>query len=111
MQNVSIPAGYQQVMPYLVLQDAQNFLDFMQKVFGATEKYTAMRDETKIAHGELQIGESTIMYANSTDQWAPKTAGMFVYVPNADETYQKALAEGATSLTEMSNQSYGRSGG
>jgi len=111
MENLSIPAGYQQVMPYLVLHDAQGFLTFMQKVFGATEKYRAMRDETKIAHAELQLGESTIMFAESTDQWKTQNAGMFVYVSNADETYAKALGEGATTVTAMSDQPYGRSGG
>jgi PhnB protein len=111
MEKLSIPAGYQQVMPYLILQHAQDFLAFMQKVFGATEKYKAMRDETTIAHAELQIGESTIMFASSTDQWRTQTAGLFVYVANADETYQRALAEGASSVTEMADQPYGRSGG
>jgi len=111
MEKLSIPEGYQRVMPYLVVQNAQGFFEFMQKVFNATEKYKAMRDETKIAHAELQIGDSTIMFADSTDQWNTQTAGMFVYVADADETYKKALEEGATSIMEMSDQSYGRSGG
>lgn len=111
MEDIGVPEGYQRVMPYLVVQNATGFFNFMQNVFGATEKYRAMRDETKIAHGELQIGSSTIMFADSTEQWEPQTAGLFVYVSDADETYNKALAEGATSVMEMSDQSYGRSGG
>ena len=111
MENLSIPAGYQRLMPYLILKDAQSFFGFMQAVFGATEKYKAMRDETTIQHAELQVGDSTIMYANSTDEWTTQTAGMFVYVANADETYEKALAEGATSVMPVSDQPYGRSGG
>ncbi len=111
MEDLQIPEGYQRVMPYLVIQNAEAFFNFMQKVFDATEKYRTMRDETKIAHAELQIGGSTIMFADSTEQWKTQTAGMFVYVSNADETYNTALAEGATSVMEMSDQSYGRSGG
>jgi PhnB protein len=111
MEKLVIPPGYQQVMPYLILPRAEGFLPFMKKVFGATEKYKAMRDDTNIMHGELQVGESTIMYASSTDQIQPHTAGLFIYVPNADETYEKALAEGAESVMKMSDQSYGRSGG
>jgi PhnB protein len=111
MEKPLIPEGYQQVMPYLILQNAGDFFDFMEKVFGATEKYKAMRDETRIAHAELQVGESTIMYASSTDQWKTQTAGMFIYVANADETYARALAEGAVSVMQMSDQSYGRTGG
>jgi PhnB protein len=66
MENLILPTGYQQVMPYLILTGAERFLAFMQNVFGATEKYKAMRDETHIMHAELQVGESTIMYASST---------------------------------------------
>jgi uncharacterized glyoxalase superfamily protein PhnB len=36
---------------------------------------------------------------------------MFVYVDNADEIYQKALQEGAVSIMEPADQSYGRSCG
>lgn len=38
-------------------------------------------------------------------------AGLFVYVSNADETYNKALEAGATVKTALSDQQYGRSGG
>ena len=42
---------------------------------------------------------------------AIQPAGMFVYVEDADETYHKALAEGAKSIMPPSDQEYGRSGG
>jgi len=111
MSIIEIPDGYQQIMPYLILQDANAFFAFMEKVFGATEKLKVMRDEATIQHAELQIGESTIMFADSTEQFKTQPAGMFVFVANADETYQKALSEGATSVMEMSDETYGRTGG
>lgn len=111
MEKVTIHTGYQTVMPYLVIKDATGFFNFMQKVFDAAEKVKIMRDDTHVMHGELQIGESTIMFADSTEEFKTQTAGLFVYVQDADETYSKALEEGATSLTAMSNQDYGRSGG
>ena len=111
MQDLSIPPGHQRVMPYLVLQDAQGFSAFMQMVFGCTEKYREMRDETKILHAELQFGEATVMFADSPDQLMTQNAGLFAYVKSPDETYAKALAEGATPVMEMADQTYGRSGG
>lgn len=111
MENLEIPAGYQRVMPYLIIKNATVFFNFMQKVFDATEKMKIMRDASHIMHGELQIGESTIMFADSTEEFKTQTAGLFVYVKDADETYNKALEEGATPVTAMSNQDYGRSGG
>ena len=111
MENLAVPPGFQRVMPYLVINNATAFFIFMKKVFDAAEKIKIMRDDTHIMHGELQIGESTIMFADSTEDFKVQTAGLFVYVQDADETYNKALEEGATSLTEISDQDYGRTGG
>ncbi len=109
--NVKIPANYQTVMPYLIVKNAADFITFTQQVFGATETYKAMRDEHIIMHGEVMIGGSTIMFADATDTYNTRPAGLFVYVENADDTYKKAIEAGATIVTELSNQSYGRTGG
>ncbi len=108
---MEIPKNYQTVMPYLILKDATGFIHFVEKVFEGKETYKVMRDEHTIMHGEVMIGGSTVMFADSTDQFQPRNAGMFVYVENADQAYQAALNEGATVLSPMADQPYGRSGG
>lgn len=111
MKNVKIPEGYQQIMPYLIVKDATGFIKFTQNVFDAREKFKEMRDENTIRHAEVSIGDSVIMFADSTEQYKPSTASLFIYVDNTDEVYKKALKEGAVSLGEPANQSYGRSAG
>ncbi len=111
MQKVNVPNEYQQVMPYLILNDAAKFLEFAQNVLGATEKMKHLRDDQTIMHAEIFVGESVIMVAQATEEWTAMPAGLFIYVPDADETYKKALAAGATSLMEPRDQDYGRSGG
>ncbi|MCW3123101.1 MAG: hypothetical protein JWQ38_2593 [Flavipsychrobacter sp.] len=111
MQKVNIPEGYNQVMPYLIIKDAAGFLKFTQDVFGAEERMKHMRDEHIIMHAEIKIGDCSIMFADATDEFSSSTAGMFIYVVNADETYAKALAAGATSVMPMCDQPYGRTGG
>jgi PhnB protein len=108
---MKIPDGYQQVMPYLIVKDAAGFMRFLENVFGATEKLKMKRDEKIVAHAEMRIGESVIMLADSTDQYRTNTAGMFIYLEDADKVYNKALTEGAISVMPMSDQEYGRSGG
>ena len=110
-KNTKIPANYQTVMPYLIIEHAVGFLDFMQTVFGAAETMKVMRDEHTIMHSEIMIGECTIMFADATGQYAARPAGMFIYVDNADETYQKAIDAGASVISAVSDQPYGRSGG
>ncbi|QEC77232.1 VOC family protein [Mucilaginibacter ginsenosidivorax] len=107
----NIPENYQHIMPYLVIPNADKFIAFMKTVFGATEQYKAMRDENTIMHAELSIKGSTIMFAGCTDTFTQQNAGMFIYVDNCDETYHKALDNGAESIIPPANQSYGRSAG
>jgi PhnB protein len=107
---MNIPKGHQAVMPYLMMENAAAFIEFIKTVFDAEMTHESMRDG-RIGHCETQISGSTIMFSQSRDQWKPATANMFVYVPEADETYSKALEAGATSVMEMSDLDYGRSGG
>jgi PhnB protein len=111
MNEVKIPEGYQQIMPYLILRNAAAFLEFTKKVFNAEEKVKHMRDEHTIMHAELKIGESVVMFADSTPEYNTSTAGLFIYVDDADAVFKKALDAGAKVIMELSDQPYGRSGG
>lgn len=107
---MNIPKGHQAVMPYLMMEDAAGFIDFIKTVFDAEMTHQDMRGDI-IGHCEANINGSTVMFSNSRDDWKPATANMFVYVPDADAAYAKAIAAGATSVMEMADQDYGRSGG
>jgi PhnB protein len=110
-KDPKIPANYQTVMPYLIVKGAALFMNFMEKVFDATETHNTMRDEKIIRHAEIMVGESTIMLADATDQYPAQTAGFFIYVDNADVRYKKAIDAGAKAITPISDQPYGRTGG
>src|SRR5215469_15928151 len=74
-----------------------DLLDFTRDVFGAREL-----ERNSIAHGyhvQAQIGDSVIVLS-ATDPPYEKatTTSIYVYVPDVDATYQRALAAGATSL-------------
>ncbi len=109
--NTKIPEGYQAVMPYLIIENASAFIGFVQKVFNAELLNKHIRDENIIMHAEIKIGDSIIMLADSTQQYPPQPAGFFIYVDDADKTYETALNNNAITVTEISDQSYGRSGG
>ncbi len=109
---MNIPEGYQAVMPYLILQNAKGFIDFTEKVFNATLKHKELREDgNTIRHAEMEISGSVIMCAETTDEFPVQTANLFVYVEDADQTYASALKNGATTVNEPADQSYGRSGG
>ena len=111
MEKLQLPEGYHTVMPYLIIPDAAGFLKFTKEVFGATEKMKHMRDEHTIMHAEIYIGDSTVMFAEGTNDFLPQPAGLFICVADADATYKKALEAGATSIMPPADQEYGRACG
>ncbi|KAF2515633.1 VOC family protein [Flavobacterium foetidum] len=109
---MNLPSGHQSIMPYLILQGAAKFIDFTKNVFDATEINTkSLRTDGSIMHAEINLNGSTIMVTDEITDWGKQTANLFVYVPNADETYQKAIENGASSLMELVDKDYGRTCG
>jgi uncharacterized glyoxalase superfamily protein PhnB len=108
---MKLPIGHQTVMPYLILNGALQFIAFTKNVFNAKSLTQALREDGTVMHAEVIIGESTIMVTDEIKDWTKQTANLFVYVPNADETFKKATDAGATIVMELSDKDYGRTCG
>ena len=108
---MNLPEGYQTVVPYLVLKDVAEFMDFAQKVFGATELSVHKDESADIVHAEIQIGGSTIMMGQANENWPVQNAGLYINVGDADGIFQKALAHQASVVMPIEDKEYGRSGG
>ncbi|MDI3318561.1 VOC family protein [Pinibacter soli] len=109
---MNIPTGQQAVMPYLILKNAHRFIEFTKHVFDAEKTLEVHRDDgITITHAQISISGSTIMFAESSDEYPTQNANLFVYVDDADATYEKALSFNATSLMAPDDQPYGRSCG
>lgn len=108
---MKIPPQYLPIMPYLVMKDAQSFLDFAKKVFGASEQMIVLNESKDIQHGEIKIHDAVIMFGQANANWSEKPAGMFIFVNALDAVFAKALENGATVLMEPATQDYGYSAG
>jgi PhnB protein len=108
---MNIPKGHQTLMPYLMLDNASAFITFVEQVFHVKPALMKMRDEKVVMHSEVMIGDSTIMFCDATEQWKAQTANMFVYVADADDSFKRAVAAGATVVMDLADQDYGRSCG
>jgi uncharacterized glyoxalase superfamily protein PhnB len=103
----TIPEGFRSLTPYLIVDSAKNFLEFIRDAFGAREKFL-MRDKNgAIRHAEAGIGDSIIEFAEAGPGWSAMPAGLHHYVKNSDEVYALALKAGGTSLYEPANRDYG----
>ncbi|MEP7317648.1 MAG: VOC family protein [Panacibacter sp.] len=105
------PDYYLPVMPYLIINKAYDFIDFVQRVFDAKTQLIVPREEGVIMHGEITIGKAAIMICDANETYKPRPAGMFLLIQNVDELYHKGLANGAVSLQEPDAREYGRSAG
>lgn len=102
-QTKPIPAGFRSVTPYLTLNDAARALDFYKRAFGAQEVMRMDAPGGKIGHAEIKIGDSMIMLADEmpgTGSRSPQalggtTAGILLYVENADAVFNQAVSAGA----------------
>ena len=112
----AIPTGYEGLMAYIILRDANRAIEFYKKAFGAVERFRMPGQDGKgVGHAELQIGPSVLMLADECPQAAaksPQTLGgntfsFVLYVPNVDEAFQRALDAGATVLQPVTNKFYG----
>ena len=110
-----IPDGYHSVTPYLIVKGAADALEFYKKAFGATEIMRLAGQEGKVAHAEIQVGDSRIMLADEHPEMnalAPQSpgssgVGICLYVENVDELFSQATAAGAKVQRPLTDQFYG----
>ena len=114
-----IPDGYPSVIPYLCVDDAAAAIDFLVEVFGASERMRVPMPDGQVGHAEVSIGDGLIMLSDEYPEMGvigPKTIGgtavtVMVYVEDADATFAKAIAAGASAERPVETHFYGdRSG-
>jgi len=102
-----IPEGYHSVTPYLLVAGIPKLLDFLKQSFGAIERERIATPDGTIRHAEVKIGNSMIMMGEATAQWKAMPATLYLYVPDTDATYHRAIQAGARSVREPRDEYYG----
>lgn len=105
-----VPAGSPTVTPYLAVKGVAALIDFLKATFDAKEIDRISLPDGRIMNASVTIGDSRLMMGDPGDR-PPEPAMLYVYVPDCDAVYAKALAAGATSLMAPADMFYGdRSG-
>ena len=103
-----IPDGYTAVTPYLIVEDAAGFLDFLTNAFGAVERLRIPMGEGLIGHAEVEIGGAAVMLSDAAPPDFPATSSQIhLYVEDVDAVFAQAVNAGATSEAEPADQFYG----
>lgn len=109
-----VPAGYHAITPYLVVDRAEEAIDFYTRAFGAREVMRLPMGD-KIGHAEMKIGDSIFMLADEfpeMDVLGPKSRGgptssLLIYTDDVDALFARALEAGSTSERPPEDQFWG----
>jgi uncharacterized glyoxalase superfamily protein PhnB len=88
------------VTPRLVVRDVAGMVEFLRQAFGAEGEVRADRP------AEMRIGDSVVMVSGVGPRDSV-SAFLYLYVPDADTTYRRALQAGGASLEEPRDTPYG----
>jgi uncharacterized glyoxalase superfamily protein PhnB len=103
----------------LKYRDAAAAIDWLCRVFGFTRHAVYSAPDGTVAHAQLTLGGGMVMlgsvqdspsqaYTIHPDESGGKvTSGLYVIVPDPDEVYRRAKAEGARILIELEDRFYG----
>ncbi len=118
MSVQSIPDSYHSLTAAIATPNAHEAIAFYEKALGATTRLRLDDPNGKVAHAELQIGDSCLMISEEFPQFnnSPQTLGgstvvFNLYVQDVEAAFAKAIAAGATELQPIKDQFFGdRSG-
>jgi PhnB protein len=78
-----------------------------QRAFGATERYKMQGSDGAVSHAEMQVGDSVIMLGQSPDQTRTTHSMLYLYVPDVDSAFKKAVDAGAKATMPPADMFWG----
>jgi PhnB protein len=107
-----VPDGYHTVTPYLTVRNAAKVIEFLQQAFGAKISHEpTRRPDGSVMHAQVTVGDSPIMIADESEMAKATESTLYLYVPNVDSVYQRAVKAGGNTVMEPADMFYGdRSG-
>jgi len=103
----TIPDGYTTVTPWLISTDTAQELEFIHAAFDGQELARVVGEDGRIGHAETRIGGSIVLLFDASPDWPPTPCFLRLYVEDADETFRRAQAAGATAVTEPTELFWG----
>lgn len=98
----AVPHGGAVLNPFVIVDDAARFVDFVAEVFGAAETVEARTSmpDGKLIHAQLRLGTVDLMVADRLAGWPARPGLLQVWVTDSAAVLERAGAVGATTVTE-----------
>lgn len=102
-----IREGFHSLTPYLHPASAAKLIDFMKQAFDAEEVARYADPSGRVDHAEVRIGGAMIEMGEAHGPYQPIETGIYLYVPDVDATYRKAIEAGGISTLAPADQPRG----
>jgi uncharacterized glyoxalase superfamily protein PhnB len=107
-----VPKGLHTLTPHLIVEDAAAAIDWYKHALGAQELGRSLGPDGRIMHAEMSIGESHFYINDVMMGKGPKELGgspvtFWLYVPDCDALFRRALAAGAKQSMPLIDQFWG----
>jgi len=110
-----IPDGYHTLTPQLTVRGVDSALAFYEKALGAKRLFAMAGPDGKTMHAEIMIGDSIVMLDEENVAQGMKSplalggtsAGLLLYLADADAAFATAVAAGATAKMPVDEMFWG----
>lgn len=103
----SLASALRTVTPYLNMEGAAEYIEFLKGALGAVEEMRAAEAPGPVRYARVRIGDAAI----ELGEGGAMPGSFMLYVEDPDARYQQALDAGARSIMPLSDAPYGRVGG
>jgi PhnB protein len=103
--NKHIQPGYTTITPYLYAK--LDLIDFLKNAFGAEVTHTPTPDAEGQFHAEAVIGDAKLLFGSGYFADPSMAAAIYLYVPDVDATYKRAVSLGASAIREPADMTWG----
>ena len=102
-----LPEGYQQVIPYLLVDDVDGLIHFLGAVFHGERIERMLRPDGRVMHAEVRIGEAVVMMGTPIGNVSTMPTMIYIFDKDVDAAYERAITNGAESIQPPTDQFYG----
>lgn len=95
------PPGWPTVAPRVITADVEGLVAFLRRTFDAAGETHPGRP------AELRIGDSVLLVSDGGGVREAAPAFLYIYVPDADETWRRAVDAGARTIEPPADMPYG----
>jgi uncharacterized glyoxalase superfamily protein PhnB len=111
----NLPPGVHQLSPHLVCDGASDAIAFYEQAFGAEELIRIPGEDGRLMHACVSVNGSSVLLVDENREYgllSPKALGgtpvtIHLVVPDADATFDRAVAAGAVARMPVAEMFWG----